>query len=166
MVMTDSLDDPVRREIDDRLAGSGFNMKSLSIEIGRGDTYVRDFLKKGVPATLPLEVAEEIAKALGVEKKRLDHRYWQDPAAYDRQARVEAESLSRDPRSETLDSRLLRSCAEGFEKALERLGLEAVAENRAKALSLLYEYHRTTRVPLDDEIFNLMAKALARSDSG
>jgi hypothetical protein len=58
--------DKVRKLISDRLAELDLTMKEVSAKIGRNESYVHQFLKRGHPAELGEPDREKLAQVLGI----------------------------------------------------------------------------------------------------
>lgn len=62
---------PARVFLAEELAKRGMSMSELSIAINRSHAYVQQFLKRGIPETLPADARAEIANVLRVSEERL-----------------------------------------------------------------------------------------------
>lgn len=56
---------PVRQKLEEAIDASEHDMKSLSIKVGRNHAYLQQYIKRGVPRSLPEDVLAAIAKELG-----------------------------------------------------------------------------------------------------
>ena len=65
--------DPVRQKLKDLLWQRGLTMKEASAAIGRGPSYVNQFLERGTPKALGYADAEKLAELLGCEARELRH---------------------------------------------------------------------------------------------
>ena len=65
--------DPVRQKLRDLLWHRGLTMKEASAAIGRGPSYLHQFLERGTPKALGYADAESLAKLLGCEPGELRH---------------------------------------------------------------------------------------------
>lgn len=52
-------------------AERGESLAGLSRFVGRRDGYLQSFISRGVPATLPKDVRQRLAKYLGIEERLL-----------------------------------------------------------------------------------------------
>ena len=151
--------DKVRDYLWDLLERSGENYSTLAAKIGKNRSFISQFMRGDTPR-LKKDVAMEIGALLGVDYKYLLYEYWASPEEYDRNAaRMAARIGGRSDQS--FDRDLLTACTQAFEEALTRTGLRASPKERARAVTLLYEYFSATKVPVNDEIFDLMAKAIS-----
>lgn len=66
--------DPVRDTLSILLRRNGYNMKSASIAIGRNQTYLYQYLKRGMPKVLAQRDAEALAELLGCNVDAIRHR--------------------------------------------------------------------------------------------
>ncbi len=152
----------VREELRRLLKARGVTKVAVSLAIPMNKHYVQQFLRAGVPYTLSPDKSEKIADILDCDPKLLDVRYWRDPEQYER-GRVERSKLFLEGGQQTyFDGELLASCTRGFEEALERLGLQATPTIRAHVIPRLYQYMSATNVPLNDEVFELIASLVAK----
>jgi hypothetical protein len=60
------VDDAVRNLITAKLAEKRLNMKEVSLAIGRNETYVQQFINRGLPAELGEREREALGQLLGV----------------------------------------------------------------------------------------------------
>jgi transcriptional regulator with XRE-family HTH domain len=58
--------DPVRKLITDKLAETGLTMKEVSTKLGRNESYLHQFLKRGHPAELGERDRGKLAHVLGI----------------------------------------------------------------------------------------------------
>ena len=65
--------DPVRQKIKDMLWLRGLNMRQASAAIGRGPSYMQQFLERGVPAVLSYSDSEKLAAVIGCDANELRH---------------------------------------------------------------------------------------------
>ena len=65
--------DPVRQKIKDMLWLRGLNMRQASAAIGRGPSYMQQFLERGVPAVLSYSDSEKLAAVVGCDANELRH---------------------------------------------------------------------------------------------
>ena len=65
--------DPVRQKIKDMLWLRGMNMRQASAAIGRGPSYMQQFLERGVPAVLSYSDSEKLAAVIGCDANELRH---------------------------------------------------------------------------------------------
>lgn len=63
--------DKIRRMILDRIHDRGIDMKHLSEKIGKNETYIQQYLKRGTPRELPDRVRARIAELLGFTDEEL-----------------------------------------------------------------------------------------------
>jgi repressor LexA len=63
--------DMVRRLIADRLAELGLQMKDVSLRIGRNDTYLHQYMKRGVPVELKETDRKRLADILKLHEDQL-----------------------------------------------------------------------------------------------
>jgi transcriptional regulator with XRE-family HTH domain len=63
--------DKVRKLISDRLTELDLTMKEVSARMGRNESYVRQFLKRGHPTELGERDREKIAQVLGISPDEL-----------------------------------------------------------------------------------------------
>lgn len=69
--MTYGPGDPVRARLADLLAKRGLDLASVSRAIGKNQTYVQQYLKRGNPRRLPEEVREALGKFLSIDPDEL-----------------------------------------------------------------------------------------------
>ena len=65
--------DPVRQKLKDLLWHRGLTMKEASAAIGRGPSYLHQFLERGTPKALGYADADSLARLLGCEPGELRH---------------------------------------------------------------------------------------------
>ena len=151
----------VREELRRLLKARGVTKVEVSRAMPMNRHYVQQFLRAGVPYVLAPDKSERIADILECDPKLLDVRYWKDPEQYER-GRVERSKLFLEGGQQTyFNGDLLATCTQGFEEALERLGLQATPTIRAHVIPRLYQYMCATEVPLNDDIFELIASLVA-----
>ena len=63
--------DPVRELVTNRMAELGLSMKEVSERLGKNQTYIQQYLRKGSPEWLPEEVRGALAGILGVQEDTL-----------------------------------------------------------------------------------------------
>jgi phage repressor protein C with HTH and peptisase S24 domain len=70
--MSDSThSDPVRELVSSRMAELGLSMKEVSERLGKNQTYIQQYLKKGSPEWLPEDVRGALAGMLGLSEDTL-----------------------------------------------------------------------------------------------
>ena len=152
----------VREELGRLLKQRRVTKVAVSIAIPMNKHYVQQFLRAGVPYILSTEKSERIADILDCDPKLLDVRYWQDPEAYERERVQRSKLILESDRQTYFDGDLLAACTQGFEEALERLGLQATPKIRAHVIPRLYQYMSATDLDLNDDIFELIASLVAK----
>lgn len=63
--------DAVRKLVERLITDRGLNPAELSRRLGKNHAYVQQYLKRGVPRTLPEEVRSRLAELLGVDEQLL-----------------------------------------------------------------------------------------------
>jgi lambda repressor-like predicted transcriptional regulator len=80
-----SVTDEIRKPISGRLKERGLNMAEVSRRLGRDETYLQQFLKKGSPKKLSEDDREVLAEVLGISPDEL----WPDLPACVKPLKIE-----------------------------------------------------------------------------
>lgn len=73
--------DSIRALVARKIAELGKNMKSTSLEMGANETYIQQYLKRGIPDYLPEDMRAALAKVLGIKETVLKPGHQKEDAA-------------------------------------------------------------------------------------